>query len=179
MIVDVTKVEVLEPYRLRLEFDDGTSGVVDIAEHVRFRGVFAPLRDPEAFRQVRVDPELGTIAWPNGADLDPFVLHEWAQGRDPVQPALEADRTAGTMIVDVTRVEVLKPYRLRLEFDDGTAGEVDISELVQFDGVFAPLRDPEVFRQVRIDEEFGTIVWPNGADLDPFVLHEWAHGRRI
>jgi hypothetical protein len=83
------------------------------------------------------------------------------------------------MIVDVTRVEVLKDYRLRLEFDDGTAGEVDISELVRFDGVFASLRDPEAFRQVRVDEELGTIVWPNGADLDPFVLHEWAQGRRI
>jgi len=83
------------------------------------------------------------------------------------------------MMVDVTHVEVLKPYRLRLEFDDGTAGEVDISELVRFDGVFAPLRDPEAFSQVRLDEELGTIVWPNGADIDPFVLHEWAHGRRI
>jgi hypothetical protein len=83
------------------------------------------------------------------------------------------------MIVDVTSVEVLKPYRLRLEFDDGTAGEVDVSELVRFNGVFAPLRDPDVFRQVRLDEEFGTIVWPNGADLDPFVLHEWAAGRKI
>ncbi len=83
------------------------------------------------------------------------------------------------MIVDVTRVEVLEPYRLRLEFDDGTAGEVDISELVSFDGVFEPLRDPDAFRQVRVDAELGTIVWPNGADLDPFVLHEWAQGRRI
>lgn len=81
MIVDVTKVEVLEPYRLRLEFDDGISGEVDIAEHVRFRGVFAPLRDPDVFRKVRADPELGTIVWPTGADIDPFVLHEWAQGR--------------------------------------------------------------------------------------------------
>jgi len=83
------------------------------------------------------------------------------------------------MIVDVTRVDVLKGYRLRLEFDDGTAGEVDISELVSFDGVFASLRDPVAFRQVRVDEELGTIVWPSGADLDPFVLHEWAQGRRI
>ena len=83
------------------------------------------------------------------------------------------------MIVDVTKVEVLEPYRLKLEFDDGTSGEVDIAELVPFRGVFAPLRDPEAFRQVRLDREFGTIVWPNGADLDPFVLHEWAQGRRI
>jgi hypothetical protein len=83
------------------------------------------------------------------------------------------------MIVDVTRVDVLKGCRLRLEFDDGTAGEVDISELVSFAGVFAPLRDPVAFRQVRVDPELGTIAWPDGADIDPFVLHEWAQGRRI
>ena len=80
MIVDVTRVEVLEPYRLRLEFDDGTAGVVDIAELVPFDGVFALLKDPDAFRLVRVDPELGTIVWPNGADIDPEVLHARALG---------------------------------------------------------------------------------------------------
>jgi hypothetical protein len=38
--------------------------------------------------------------------------------------------------------------------------------------MFQPLRDdPELFRQVRVDEELGTIVWPNGADMDPDVLH--------
>lgn len=83
------------------------------------------------------------------------------------------------MIVDVTHVEVLEPYRLRLEFDDGTSGEVDIAQLVTFQGVFEPLREPGAFRQVRVDEGLGTIVWPNGADIDPFVLHEWAQGRRI
>ena len=83
------------------------------------------------------------------------------------------------MIVDVTQVEVLKGYRLRLEFDDGTSGEVDFTEHVPFNGVFEPLRDPAVFRQVRVDPELGTIVWPNGADIDPFVLHEWAAGRRV
>ena len=83
------------------------------------------------------------------------------------------------MIAVVTRVTILEPYRLHLEFDDGTSGEVDIAELVPFHGIFAPLRDPEAFRQVRLNREFGTIVWPNGADLDPFVLHEWAQGRRI
>lgn len=83
------------------------------------------------------------------------------------------------MIVDVTRVEVLEPYRLRLEFDDGTSGEVDVAQIVAFQGVFEPLSDPGEFRRVRVDEELGTIVWPNGADIDPFVLHEWAQGRRI
>jgi len=38
--------------------------------------------------------------------------------------------------------------------------------------VFEPLHeDPQLFRQVRVDEELGTVVWPNGADLDPDVLH--------
>ena len=83
------------------------------------------------------------------------------------------------MIVDVTRVEVLEAYRLRLEFEGGTSGEVDVAELVGFQGIFEPLRDQTAFRQVRVDEELGTIVWPNGADIDPFVLHEWAQGRRI
>src|SRR5215831_6121442 len=83
------------------------------------------------------------------------------------------------MDVDVTHVEVLAPYRLHLQFDDGTEGDVDIAELVAFDGVFEPLRDPDMFRQVRVEPEYGTIVWPNGADLDPFVLHEWAQGRRV
>jgi hypothetical protein len=83
------------------------------------------------------------------------------------------------MIVDVTHVEVLDPYRLHLRFDDGTEGDVDIAAHVSFDGVFAPLRDPNMFRQVWVEPEFGTIVWSCGADIDPFVLHEWAAGRRI
>jgi len=37
--------------------------------------------------------------------------------------------------------------------------------------VFEPLKDPKVFRQVRVDKEAGTVAWPNGADLDPDVLY--------
>ena len=83
------------------------------------------------------------------------------------------------MLVDVIRVEVLEPYRLRLAFDDGSEGVVDIAEFRPFDGVFAELEDPKVFAQVRIDPELGTIVWPGGADIDPEVLHAKAHGRSI
>lgn len=76
MIVDVVRVEVLEGHRLRLGFDDGTEGVVDIARMIPFEGMFAALSDPGLFAQVRVDAELGTIVWPNGADIDPTVLHQ-------------------------------------------------------------------------------------------------------
>lgn len=82
------------------------------------------------------------------------------------------------MLVDVIQVEALDHYRLRLSFDDGTAGVVDIASMVPFEGVFAPLRDFAFFEQVRVDAELGTIVWPNGADLDPGVLHERAIGAR-
>lgn len=60
---------------------------------------------------------------------------------------------------------------LRLTFDDGTQGQVDVSDLVSFVGVFEPLRDPSVFRQARVDADVGTVAWPNGADLDPLVLY--------
>ena len=72
---DIVAAKALGGYRLHLRFEDGVEGVVDLALHLSFRGVFEPLCDPAYFAQVRVDAELGTVAWPNGADLDPEVLY--------------------------------------------------------------------------------------------------------
>lgn len=59
---------------MELDFTDGTTRVVDLDPYLR-GPVFEPLRrDPALFRQVRVDPVLGTIVWPNDADIDPDVL---------------------------------------------------------------------------------------------------------
>ena len=74
-------------------------------------------------------------------------------------------------IPSVVSVEQTGPYRLRLRFDDGVEGEIDVQSATTFEGVFEPLGDPTFFSQVRVDEDAGTIVWPNGADLDPLVLH--------
>ena len=72
----VAAVRPLDAYRIELTFSDGVRGVVDLANRIVGRGgVFAPLENPEFFRQVAVDPELGTIVWPNGADIDPDVLY--------------------------------------------------------------------------------------------------------
>jgi hypothetical protein len=75
MLKDIVAANALGGHRLHLRFEDGVEGVVDLASHLGFRGVFEPLRDPAWFAQVRVDPELGTVVWPNGADLDPDVLY--------------------------------------------------------------------------------------------------------
>lgn len=77
---------------------------------------------------------------------------------------------------DVRAVEYLGEYRLRLTFADGLVGEVDLAP--KFDGhvgpMFEPLRDRAFFAKVDVDAELGTIIWPNGADLAPDVLHEQA-----
>lgn len=69
MLVRVTGVEVLDRYRLRLTFNDGVVGIVDLAQEL-WGEMFEPLRDEKLFCQARLDQELGTVVWPNGADLD-------------------------------------------------------------------------------------------------------------
>jgi hypothetical protein len=80
MLKDIVAVKPLGEYRLYLRFEDGAEGIVDLAGHLAFRGVIEPLKDPAYFARVRVDNELGTIAWPNGADLDPDVLYSQLTG---------------------------------------------------------------------------------------------------
>lgn len=76
-----------------------------------------------------------------------------------------------TKIARIRSAQPLEEFVLRLSFEDGTEREVDLEDEL-WGPVFEPLReDPELFRQVRVDEELGTIVWPNGADMDPDVLH--------
>lgn len=71
----ITAVTVIAPHKLQLTFSDGASGVVDLSGE-RWEGVFAPLADPDYFAQVSVDSELGTVVWPNGADMAPDALYE-------------------------------------------------------------------------------------------------------
>lgn len=74
------------------------------------------------------------------------------------------------MIPRVTAVEPLEDYRLRITFDDGVVSEVDFTGTLTGE-LGEPLRDRDYFRRVRVDSEAGTIVWPNGLDPDPLVLH--------
>jgi hypothetical protein len=76
-----------------------------------------------------------------------------------------------------TALTVPPPYRLAFSFDDGSSGVVDCRPWLceRDDGVFAPLRDPAAFAKVFLNRKFGTIEWPNGADVDPDTLYEEAH----
>jgi hypothetical protein len=84
-LVDVTGVEVIGDHKLRLTFEDGIVGDVSF-EGRAWWGVSEPLADQRFFAQVRVDPEGGTIAWPNGFDMAPEPLYEKAL-EHPVAPA--------------------------------------------------------------------------------------------
>jgi hypothetical protein len=75
MLKDIVEARALEGYRLHLRFEDGVEGDVDLRDLVPFRGVFEALQDPAEVAKVRVDSESRTVSWPNGADLDPDVLH--------------------------------------------------------------------------------------------------------
>jgi hypothetical protein len=75
MLIDIIAVYPLDSHKLHLTFEDGAEGIVDIAQLIEFTGIFEPLADAAFFAQVTVNPDLGTIYWPNGADLDPDVLY--------------------------------------------------------------------------------------------------------
>jgi len=76
----VKSVEPLPGFRLRVEFEDGVSGVVDLSGEL-FGEMFEPLRDEAYFRRVGLD-EFGVICWPNGADLAPDALHQELAAKD-------------------------------------------------------------------------------------------------
>jgi hypothetical protein len=84
-LVPVTGVEVIGDHQLRVTFGDGLVGDIDFAGR-KWRGVSEPLTDPAFFAKAHVDPEIRTVAWPNGYDMAPETLYERAsqhQVRDP------------------------------------------------------------------------------------------------
>jgi hypothetical protein len=81
-------------------------------------------------------------------------------------------------LVDVTGVEVIGDHKLRLTFADGLVGDIDFVGR-DWRRVFEPLTDQAFFAQVRVDQEIGTIVWPNGVDMAPESLYERARQHQI
>ena len=75
-------------------------------------------------------------------------------------------------IYRVLGVENVGPYTLRVQFDDGQEQVIDFRPVLTGE-LYGPLQDERLFRQVEIDPEVHTLVWPNGADFDPATLHDW------
>jgi hypothetical protein len=107
-LIEVTDVKVLGHYHLRLTFSDGRVGDVDVSDISNKGNLFEDLHDPDHFAQVRVDPEVGTIAWPNGLDLAPERLYREAvppgrrarhsvDGRAPLMMAVFGAIAAGAL----------------------------------------------------------------------------------
>jgi len=94
MLHDIVEVRPLGGHRLWLRFEDGVAGELDVGGRIQFDGVFSPLGDPAAFAQAFVHPELGTVVWPGGADLDPDVLYVAVTGREIALPVMASIRTA-------------------------------------------------------------------------------------
>src|SRR5215213_6601000 len=72
----VESFEVVAPYTLRVRFGDGAEQVINFRP-VLAGELYGPLRELSLFEQVRLDPEVHTLVWPNGADFDPATLHDW------------------------------------------------------------------------------------------------------
>ena len=171
--------EYLGEYRIFLTFDDGKRGVIDL-KHELWGDVFEPLRDVELFRRFRFDAELDTIVWPTGADLAPEYMYENAVVSEPaveVEVTQEgpnaADRLAATeraaKMIHATDVEPRDGYRIWLRYSDGTAGEVDLSDMAGR-GVFKVWLDRTFFEGVHVSGH-GSIAWSDDIELCEDALY--------
>ena len=91
----VVSFEAFAAYTLRVAFDDGSEQTIDFSPVLEGE-MFGPLRDPALFSAVRLDPEVQTLVWPNGADFDPATLHDWHEQLDDIKARAEQWRTKAT-----------------------------------------------------------------------------------
>jgi hypothetical protein len=82
MFLHVTEAKYLEGYKVAVSFNDGRNGIADLSSALK-GSVFEPLKDLSVFSQLRVDEELETIVWPNGADLAPEYIYFQAFTANP------------------------------------------------------------------------------------------------
>jgi hypothetical protein len=87
-IYRVESFSIVAPFTLSVCFDDGTSRQIDFTPILQGE-VFGPLQDLHLFEQVKVDHEVHTLVWPNGADFDPATLHDWPEKAHEVSAAIE------------------------------------------------------------------------------------------
>ena len=81
---EIIEAKIIKDYTVELVFDDLKRGIIDLRKFLG-KGIFKDLLDKKKFRQMKVDAELGTICWPNGADIAPDRLYSeiWNQNSIP------------------------------------------------------------------------------------------------
>ena len=77
-IYHITDFKIVAPYTLNIRFDDQTEQTINFEPILRGE-IYGPLRELSLFNQVRLDPEVRTLVWPNDADFDPADLHDWTE----------------------------------------------------------------------------------------------------
>ncbi len=173
MIPRITKVEYVKEHILNISFQDGVSGHIDLKDELD-GDIFAPLNDISYFKKFKLDQELRTIVWPNGADFAPEFLYEKLCVSSLLSRKNRLKKMhhwSSHMIPRITKVEYVKEHILNISFQDGVSGHIDLKDELDGD-IFAPLNDISYFKKFKLDQELRTIVWPNGADFAPEFLYE-------
>ena len=96
MIHSIHKViafQIIGPFTLLVRFEDAAEQTIDFSP-VMFGDLFGPLRDISLFNQVRIDPEVHTLVWPNGTDFDPATLHDWPRYAEEFAMRMKQSQTA-------------------------------------------------------------------------------------
>lgn len=74
----ITEAQHVAEHTIKVRFEDGRTKLVDLGPHLD-GPVFEPLQNPAYFRQLRVNPDIDTVVWPNNADFSPDFLYEIGQ----------------------------------------------------------------------------------------------------
>jgi hypothetical protein len=77
-----------------------------------------------------------------------------------------------TQIYRVVHFEIVNDYTIQIMFEDETEQIINFEPILS-GPVFGPLKDKSLFDKVKLEKNFGTLEWPNGADISPEVLYDW------
>lgn len=91
MYYDITKIEYVGDYKLKLTFENGKGGIVDFKNYAKEGSVSARFSNIEYFKQAYIHPELGVLCWPGDVDVAPETVYHEATG-EPLPPWMEIDK---------------------------------------------------------------------------------------
>lgn len=82
------------------------------------------------------------------------------------------------MYYDLTKADYVKDYKIKVVFEDGTSGMVDLEKIIRKGGIFTELKDQNKFKQFFIHEELKVLTWNNDIDIAPETVYKLAIGEK-